>query len=147
MINLSKFGERLKELMDEKEINAPALGKILNTDRTNITRYLKGERAPRYETFISMLKYFNCSADYLLGLKDIPPDNQTFNELPPFGERLRYVISYCGSSQYKLENENNFSGSEIYNWLFGIKLPSVPSLVKLSEDLGCTVDFLIGRDD
>ncbi len=147
MINLSKFGERLKELMDEKEINAPALGKILNTDRTNITRYLKGERTPQYQTFIAMLKYFNCSADYLLGLKDIPPDKQAYHDAQPFAERLRYAISYCNSSQYKLEKEYNYSGSEIYNWLFGLKLPSVPSLVKLSEDLGCTVDFLLGRDN
>lgn len=145
MINLSKFGERLKELMEEKEVNAPALAKILSTDRSNITRYLKGERTPQYQTFIEMLKYFHCSADYLLGLIDIPPENQAYGDVQPFGERLRFVMSYCGFTQYRLETEHNYSGSEIYNWLFGKKLPSVTSLVKLSEDLGCTVDFLLGR--
>ena len=42
MVILSKFAENLSALMEEKNLNAPALGKILNMDRSNITRYLRG---------------------------------------------------------------------------------------------------------
>ena len=147
MNNLSKFSLRLKELMDERGLNAPALAKILGTDRTNITRYLRGERAPQYDGFIKMLEYFECSADYLLGLTDITRDGVKFSTPPPFCERLREVIKFCGSSQYKLEYEKGFSGSAIYNWLTGKKLPSVENIIALAKSLDCTVDFLLGREN
>lgn len=147
MIILSKFAERLKEFMEENGLNAPALAKQLQTDRTNITRYLRGERAPNYGNFIRMLNFFNCSADYLLGLIDYPPEIKQFKDVQPFGQRLRYVMDFCGFTQYKLEHEENFSNSAIYHWLFSNKLPTVESLVNLSESMGCSVDFLLGRID
>ena len=42
MVIMSKFAENLFSLMQEHNLNAPALAKLLNTDRTNITRYLRG---------------------------------------------------------------------------------------------------------
>lgn len=148
MFILSKFAERLKEFMDEKGLKAPALARELNTDRSNITRYLRGERAPQYANFLAMVNYFNCSADYLLGLVDYPPQNVTLHEpRQPFKDRFRYVIEFCGFNQYKLEQSDEFAGSAIFHWLAGNKLPSVESLVNLAKFLGCTVDFLIGRAD
>ncbi len=70
MVILSKFAENLSALMEEKNLNAPALGKILNMDRSNITRYLRGERLPNYDLFIRIIEYFNVSADVLLGRLD-----------------------------------------------------------------------------
>ena len=148
MVILSKFGERLKELMDDRGLKAPALARELNTDRSNITRYLRGERAPQYNNFLALVNYFSCSADYLLGLIDYPPQNVTLHEpRQPFNDRFRYVIEFCGFNQYKLEQSKEFNSSAIFNWLSGNKLPSVDSLVSLSRYMGCTVDFLIGRAD
>ena len=67
---LSNFSENLSALMQEKNLNAPALGKILNMDRSNITRYLRGERLPDYRVFVTLIEYFNVSADVLLGRLD-----------------------------------------------------------------------------
>ncbi len=145
MYDLKKFGERLKELMEERALTAPALAAKLNTDRTNITRYIKGERAPLFNNFISLAEFFDCSADYLLGLTDYPPENTRFTAPPPFGERLKEVIKFCGLTQYKLEKSGEFSSSELFNWVSGKKLPSVESLVKLATFMKCSVDFLLGR--
>lgn len=145
MYNLSNFGERLKELMDERGVNSPKLAEELNTDRSNITRYLRGERAPLYDNFLKILNYFNCSADFILGLTDYTAENAVFRQPQPFGGRLRYVIEMCGSTQYKMQKSGKFSGAELYGWLSGKKLPSIESLVKLSAFFGCSVDFLLGR--
>ena len=59
MVILSKFAETLSACMEEHNVNAPALGKILKTDRSNITRYLRGERLPGYSVFISLLEFSN----------------------------------------------------------------------------------------
>ena len=145
MCILSNFGERLKELMEERGINSPALAEELKTDRSNITRYLRGERAPLYDNFIKILNYFNCSADFILGLTDYTSENAVYKQPQSFDERLRYVIEICGFTQYKMQKSGKFSGAELYGWLSGKKLPSVESLVKLSTYLGCSIDFLLGR--
>ncbi|MDE7305783.1 MAG: helix-turn-helix domain-containing protein, partial [Clostridia bacterium] len=93
--------------MDDKGLNAPALARELKTDRSNITRYLRGERAPQYNNFLTIVNYFSCSADYILGLTDYLPQNLTLREpQQAFKDRLRYVIEFCGFTQYKLEQSN-----------------------------------------
>lgn len=145
MCILSNFGERLKELMQEHEINAPELANKLGTDRTNITRYMRGERAPLYANFIKILNYFHCSADYLLGLKEYPVSGNFSNDLPVFSERLRAVMCVCGFTQYKLVKTGKISRADLFGWLSGKKLPGIESLVKLSILMGCSVDYLLGR--
>lgn len=146
MFNVSKFGERLKELSDDRGLTAAGLSKELSCNRSNITRYMSGERAPQFALFVKIVEYFNCSADYLLGKSDYPPDTVNFLPVPKFlGKRLRYVMNFCGFSQYKLAKNDNFSGSVIYSWLSDKKQPTAESLYNLAETMGCTVDFLLGR--
>lgn len=145
MFDNGKFGERLRELMADKEISAPELAREIKTDRTNITRYLKGERAPQYETLVGLLDFFDCSADYLLGLVEIPSKNGNFSPAGDFSLNLRSAMNKVGCSQYRLSNK--ISASLIYYWLTAKRLPSAENLVKLSEILECSVDFLLGREN
>jgi transcriptional regulator with XRE-family HTH domain len=146
MDNLSKFGERLKEYMIESGNNATSLAKIVNTNRTSMSEYVRGLHLPDTQIFYALIEYFNCSADYLLGLSDYPLYT-TFKPIPSFGERFRYVLEFCDYSQYRLEKELKISGSIVYNWLFAKTLPSVDNLIKIAKHLECAVDFLIGRVD
>ena len=145
MFKLSEFGNRLNELMQDREINAPALAIKINTDRTNITRYLRGERTPKFTTFVNLINFFNCSADYLLGLDEIPKDNNTFLPNKPFDIRLREVLTN-GKSQYGLMKEKKISSSILHDWLSGKRLPSIENLCKIAEYVECSVDFLLGRE-
>ena len=72
---LSKLPERLKELMFDRGINAPNLAEKLEVGANTITRYLQGVSTPNFEIFVKLVEYFNCSADFLLGLEE-----QTFYE-------------------------------------------------------------------
>ena len=144
MVNLSKFAENLESLMQERNLNAPALAKILNTDRSNITRYLRGERFPLFHGFIAILEYFNVSADVLLGLSDYS-NEQTFLPVPPFGKRLREVMAETKTTQYRIELDAKISGASMYKWLFNQSVPTVENLVKLAEYMEISVDYLLGR--
>ena len=75
---LSKMPERLKELMFDKGINAPTLAKAINVKSNTVTRYIQGVRLPKFETFIVLVDYFHCSADFLLGLTDNPQYEDSF---------------------------------------------------------------------
>ena len=144
MVILSKFAENLSALMEEKKLNAPALGKILNMDRSNITRYLRGERLPNYPLFVSIVEYFNVSADVLLGRLDFF-EVKTFRPVQPFGDTLRKVLTETKVSQYRLQKDLHFSSATTYTWLTNQRIPSIEHVDKLADYLDVTVDYLLGR--
>ena len=143
---LSKFAETLASLMTEKGLNAPALAKILETDRSNVTRYLAGKRLPLFHGFVKTIEFFNVSADVLLGLKDYTEITK-FSPVKNFGERLREVMAETKTTQYALHKSKNFSSASIHNWLTGKDLPTVEKLVLLARHMDCSVDYLLGRTD
>ena len=144
MIILSKFAETLYSLMREKNINAPALGKILETDRTNITRYLRAERLPLYHGFIALCEYFNVSADVLLGRVDYS-NEELFQPIQPFSSTLRRIMKETGTSQYSIVKKLGVSGGTMYYWLSGKSLPTVENLDKLADFMDVSIDYLLGR--
>ncbi len=145
---LSKLPERLKELMFYKGVNAPALAKELGIRSSTITRYLQGVCLPQFEIFVALLEYFNCSADYLLGVIDLPKqEGQNFAPVPPFCRQFRAAMKGCGVSQYALQKRTGITWSNFHKWLNGISLPYADSLVKLANGLDCSVDFLLGREN
>ena len=142
---LSKTPERLKELMFDKGINAPKLAKDLHIGSNSITRCLSGKTLPKFHTFVAIITYFNCSADFLLGLNDYPQTERNYLPCPPFQESFRNAMQACGFSQYELQKQTNISWSNFHFWLNGIRSPYLDNLVKIAQTMDCSVDFLIGR--
>ena len=130
MYKITQFSERLKELMFERDLNAPALAKQTGIERSTINGLERGAHCPSIKVFVTLLDYFNCSADFLLGIIDNEPNEITFKPLQPFGEIFRSVLKK----------------NTVYKWLNNISQPNVESLVKISEYLDCSVDFLMGRE-
>ena len=144
MVILSNFAENLLSLMEEKNLNAPALGKILNTDRSTITRYLRGERLPIYTVFIAMLEFFNVSADVLLGRTDYC-NVKEFQPVQPFGDTLHKALKEANVSQYRLQKDLHFSSATTYTWITNQSLPSIEHVDQLADYLGVPIDYLLGR--
>ena len=67
---MRKFGERLKELREEKELSALSLAKIIQIDDGTIGRWEKSQSDITSDNLIKLAKFFNVSTDYLLGLSD-----------------------------------------------------------------------------
>ena len=61
------FGERLRLLREEKELNQTQLGQAVNMTQRKIS-YLENDKyEPSMEDIQVICRYFHVSADYLLG--------------------------------------------------------------------------------
>ncbi len=67
---MNKFAERLKELRLDKGISQSELSKQIGVSVACINRWESNLRIPNLNSLIMLCKYFECSADFLLGLKD-----------------------------------------------------------------------------
>lgn len=145
MVNLSKLSESLKELMNERGLNQTTLAEAMGTCSSKMSSYITGKRAPNYDTFVAIIEFFNCSGDFLLGLKEYPCEEVCYNRVQSFSERLRTILKDSGKTQYLFIKQTKISWGVFYNWLTGKSKPSVDNLVKVANYFDCSVDFLLGR--
>ena len=142
---LSKLPERLKELMFDRGINAPNLAEKLDVGANTITRYLQGVSTPNFDIFVKLIEYFNCSADFLLGLEEQPFYERKFLPVPSFAEQFRKAMEECKTTQYALKKKTGISWNNFHKWLNGKSKPYPDSLVKIALAMECSIDFLLGR--
>ena len=64
------FAERLKYLREEKGFSQTRLSKETGFSRSIIGYWEQGAKIPSALAIITLAKYFQVSADYLLGLSD-----------------------------------------------------------------------------
>lgn len=79
------FGERLKELREEKKLDREDLAKRFNLSYSAIAKYETGIRTPDDATKKAFAKYFNVSLDYLMGESNIRnpyKENDTKDKYP-----------------------------------------------------------------
>lgn len=62
------FGEKLRNLREEKELNQTELGKMLGMTQRKLSYIECGKCEPSIDDIISICNYFQISADYLLGI-------------------------------------------------------------------------------
>ena len=65
-----EIGERIKHLRISKKLTQDEVAHALNVKRETVTRWETGARDIKTEITILLTKYFNVSADYLLGLTE-----------------------------------------------------------------------------
>lgn len=64
------FGKRLKDLRNERGLTQEGLAKELNVDKSTIAKYETDKIEPSISMLKVIVKYFDVSADYMLGLSD-----------------------------------------------------------------------------
>ena len=64
------FPERLKELRTEKKLSTRELATAVGCSHIAISRWERNVKKPNVDNLIALCKFFNVSADYLLGLED-----------------------------------------------------------------------------
>ncbi len=62
------FGERLKELRFDKNVNQIELARALNVSKGIISLWENNLREPKLSNLILLAKFFNVSIDYLAGI-------------------------------------------------------------------------------
>ena len=69
MMELS-FGEKIRNLREDCDLNQTQLGKELNMTQRKISYIECGKYEPNIDDIIAFCKYFKVSSDYLLGLEN-----------------------------------------------------------------------------
>ena len=64
------MNERLKSLRKEKGVSQKDVAKAIGVTMSAYSNYEQGIREPSFAILIELCKYFEVSADYLLGLED-----------------------------------------------------------------------------
>lgn len=72
------FVRKLTELREKKRVNQQTIAQLLEKKQTTISKYELGKIQYKVEDIIKLCRYYNVSADYILGLpKNMPyPDQE-----------------------------------------------------------------------
>ncbi len=68
-MNLS-FGERIRNLREDKDLTQSELGEQVNMTQRKISYIERGKYEPSIDDIVSLCKFFNVSSDYLLGINE-----------------------------------------------------------------------------
>lgn len=161
------FGAKLKELRIEKKITQLQMAEILDTSKSNISKYESGSVEPNLETLAKISNFFDVSMDYLLRNEISKADN-TSNRADISDDKSRkstkvYVLFFDdilkNTFMLRLKEamaENNLSLSELSDksaidinnckaYLAGEQEPSLEDLINLSNELEISTDYLLGQ--
>lgn len=90
-----EFGEILRELLEEHEINQKEMAMELNIAPSTLSNYVRGLREPDFQTLKVIADYFQVTTDYLLdhhpaGLQDHFEDRllHLFHSMQPEKRKL-----------------------------------------------------------
>ena len=64
------FGERIRNLREDKDLNQTQLGQALCMTQRKISHIECSECEPSIADIVAFCKFFGVSADYLLGISD-----------------------------------------------------------------------------
>jgi len=64
------FAQRLKDLRTSKNLSLDRLGKIIGVSDTAILKWEQNKSDPTAQNIVQIAKFFEISADYLLGLEE-----------------------------------------------------------------------------
>lgn len=66
-----EIGKRIKELREEKGVTQSAVAKAVGVDRRAVIFWEQGVNEPKATYIANLARYFEVSADYLLGIDEI----------------------------------------------------------------------------
>lgn len=142
---LSKFSERLAELLAEKEMKSEAFSQNAGLAGASVRSWLRGDSLPTLSSVVKIADFFSCSVDFLIGRSETE-ETIVPRPVPPFYPRLRAVMTARRVTRYELTRKTSVKDPSFANWAKGM-LPSLPSVCILADYLHVSVDFLIGRSD
>ena len=67
-----QYYKRIKEIREDRDIKQKEIAEILQTDQSYYSKYERGLHPMTADQIIILCKYYNISADYMLGLIDEP---------------------------------------------------------------------------
>ncbi len=145
MDKMSKFGERLNELLLLNNISPEKLAAAVDVSLSTVYRWKNNETKLFLSNLIALANFFNCSIDFLLGRSEEIITFKPITDLPKFSLRLREIMKEKGISTYWLRKNTRYDGKYFQKWDNG-SVPLALTLIELADIIDCTVDYLVGRE-
>ena len=76
-----KFGEILRELIEENDLTQKQVAKDLNIAPSTLGNYIHNSREPDFHTIKMIASYFKVSIDYLMDYRSTIAENKKEDEL------------------------------------------------------------------
>lgn len=67
---MNTLGQKIRQLRKERGLTQTQLAEILSTSQDTVSLWEVGKSLPDANNIIALCRYFEVSADYLLGLED-----------------------------------------------------------------------------
>lgn len=147
MFSSKNFSDRLLEQMTLSGYNPQELAKELSCSHSTIYNLINDKyKQPSTRIFFSIIEFFNCSADYMLGLLEFPFEGAIYH--PPlrvYGARIRELLKSRNETQKTFIQNMNISSNLAYKWLADKTLPTVEYIINLADYFEMSVDTFIQR--
>ncbi len=66
------YVDKLTQLREDRDLGQKDIAKLLNCQQSAISKYEQRRSKYKIEDIIKLCKFYNVSADYILGLPDLP---------------------------------------------------------------------------
>lgn len=112
---MGTFGQRLKELRNERGISQNELSKHIGVSKSSVNMYERDEREPGFETLEAIADFFNVNMDYLLGREPKEPPASDFSEIESIIKKFdptQFSISARPTLRKILESIANFGSPD-----------------------------------
>lgn len=138
------FGERLAQLMFEKNLNDKQFSKAVGLSAATVCLWRTGRQNISLSNALKLANFFNCSLDYLVGRSENSAEYKAV-DCPPFYSRLIEIMKSRNISRYRIVRETKLSDGNFYSWKKGGD-PFIQSVIDLADYFDCTLDYLAGRE-
>lgn len=144
---MQKFTDVFNELVLISGINKHQLSKQTGLSSSQVSEFCNGKREPSINNLITIANFFNCTVDYVLGISE-ENRNANLKTVTSFDFDLfitRLNVAKKNKTINEIAKSTGLPNSIIYDWMNKKHQPSVASLIKLSQVLSVSLDYLIGR--
>ena len=133
-----KFGNRLRELRVSEGITQFQMAVILDTSKSNISKYEAGTVEPGMEKINEIARFFKVTTDYLFGMA------KGGNTM--LGKRINELRRASGMTQEELGKKLGVVKSTISLWESDSSEPNHAATIALAKLFGVTTDYLLGAE-
>lgn len=146
MDRLSYFGDCLKDMLDENNLNIKQLSELTGIKQSRLYDFINKLHAPSLANAVKIADVFHCPLDFMFGFRnDFEPKD--YLQRGTVSDRVKAAMDESKITRYHLSKLTGVSQPQLLRWYHGSQIPTLVSLVTLAEKLDCSLDFLAGRDD
>ena len=90
---MTELSKRIRELRRNANMTQDEFGKIFGIVKSTVSLYESGKSTPNDEMKLKICRYFNVTADYLLGIS--PKEPSAAGSDPKYSDCLERIVSNC----------------------------------------------------